>query len=133
MREMEIQHDKMQKSYLNVYKAFMKYEDIAVDYFASSDIEKRTLTHPAAAAIDQQVLDAYGPFKFKNPYREAYVWIKGELLDTKGMLDAFSSFENVLNAKRKLIAKRREDIEELEKLNNNKTSLRNFFRSTENK
>ena len=79
------------------------------------------------------MLDAYGPFKFKNPYREAYVWIKGELLDTKGMLDAFSSFENVLNAKRKLIAKRREDIEELEKLNNNKTSLRNFFRSTENK
>ena len=39
MREMEIQHDRMQKSYLNVYKAFMKYEDIAVDYFANSDVE----------------------------------------------------------------------------------------------
>jgi len=79
------------------------------------------------------VLEAYGSEKFKNPYREAYTWIKGELLDTKGMLDAFASFDNVLNAKRKLTQKRREDMEELEKLNTNKTSLRNFFRSTENK
>ena len=133
MREMEIQHDRMQKSYLGIYKAYMKYEDIAVDYFADSDVDKRILTHPAAAAIDQAVVDAYGPYKFKNPYREAYTWIKGELLDTKGMLDAFTSFENVLNARKKLIQKRREDMEELEKLNTNQTSLRNFFRSTENK
>jgi hypothetical protein len=64
----------------------MKYEDIAVDYFTDSDMSKRSLTHPNVGDIKQKVVDAHE--QLKNPYKDAYIWVKGEQLDMKGMLDA---------------------------------------------
>jgi hypothetical protein len=46
VKEMVSHHDKMQDNYLRMYLAFMKYEDIAVDYFSDCDVSTRLMTHP---------------------------------------------------------------------------------------
>lgn len=33
---------------------------------------------------------------WKNPFRDAYIWLKGELLDIKGMADALAGREHVV-------------------------------------
>jgi len=74
----------------------MKYEDIAVDYFADSDSTKRSLTHPAVGDTKEKVTDFNS--QLKNPYKDSYVWIRGEQLDMKGMLDALVGRENVMRS-----------------------------------
>jgi len=34
LKEMSTHHEKMKDNYLRMYYSFMKYEDLAVDYFA---------------------------------------------------------------------------------------------------
>ena len=72
----------------------MKYEEIAVDYFSDCDVNQRTLTKPEAGDVKQNVIDTFG--NIKNPYRESLVWLMGEQLDMKGMLDALVGRENVM-------------------------------------
>lgn len=122
----------MHRNYHAMYKYYMKYEEIAVDYFADSEADKRILTHPYTGDMEQKINDAYGP-NYKNPYREAYTWIKGELLDTRGMLDAFNSYKKLLDGRSSLIKKRQDDQKELANLNAKKTSMRNFFKSGKSK
>lgn len=72
----------------------MKYEDIAVDYYSDCDVSKRTMTHPGVGDIKQKVVDAFN--QVHNPYADAYVWLKGEQLDMKGLLAALTGRENVM-------------------------------------
>jgi len=51
LKEMTIHHDKLKDNYLRMYYAFMKYEDIAVDYFSDCDVNKRTMTHPGVGDV----------------------------------------------------------------------------------
>lgn len=69
----------------------------------------------------------------KNPYREAYIWLKGELLDVKGIADALAGREHVVKQQTSAMSKKRSDTTELEKLQNNKKSLKNFFKSKNSK
>lgn len=34
--------------------------------------------------------------QWKNPYKDAYIWLKGELLDIKGIADAIAGREHVV-------------------------------------
>ena len=72
----------------------MKYEEIAVDYFSDCDVNERTLTKTEAGDVKQNVIETFG--NIKNPYRESLVWLMGEQLDMKGMLDALVGRENVM-------------------------------------
>jgi hypothetical protein len=94
LKEMVIHHDKLKDNYLRMYYAFMKYEDIAVDYFSDCDVNKRSMTHPGVGDVKQKVVDAYN--QVNNPFRDAYIWIKGEQLDMKGMLDALIGREGIM-------------------------------------
>ena len=57
---MEITQDKLQKSYLDIHFAFMKYEEIAVDFFSNEDHDKRILTHFKNGDIETKVKETYG-------------------------------------------------------------------------
>lgn len=46
---------------------------------------------------------------WKNPYRDAYYWIKGELLDIKGMNDALLGREQVVKMLSATESKKRSD------------------------
>ena len=83
MKEMDNHGKSQHENYQRMYTAFMKYEDIALEYFSDSDSNKRVLTHPNAGDVTQKVKDAHD--QIKNPYTDAYIWIRGEQLDMKGM------------------------------------------------
>lgn len=52
----------------------------------------------------------------KNPYRDAYYWLKGELLDIKGMNEALMGREQVVKMLSNTESKKRSDQTELEKM-----------------
>lgn len=131
LKEMVIHHDKLKDNYLRMYYAFMKYEDIAVDYFSDCDVNKRTMTHPGVGDVKQKVVDAYN--QVNNPFRDAYIWIKGEQLDMKGMLDALLGREGIMRMQINSENQRRTDQNEVDKLDMGKTSFKNFFKSKDSK
>lgn len=131
MKEMVGHHDKLKDNYLRMYYAFMKYEDIAIDYFSDCDVSKRTMTHPGVGDTKQKVVDAFN--QVNNPYSDAYIWLKGEQLDMKGMLDGLIGRENVMRQQIAAEQKRRDNQLELDKLEMGKTSFKNFFKSKDSK
>lgn len=46
---------------------------------------------------------------WKNPYREAYIWLKGELIDIKGINDALAGREAVVKNQGMVMSKKRSD------------------------
>lgn len=74
----------------------MKFEDTAVDYFADGDIQQKTLTHPGFGDSKSKISETIT--LFKNPFREVYLWSKGEHLDIQGMIDAMNGRETVVKA-----------------------------------
>jgi len=46
---------------------------------------------------------------WKNSYRDMYIWLKGELLDIKGMADAIAGRERVCKMQMETEQKRRSD------------------------
>jgi len=70
---------------------------------------------------------------YKSPFSEAALWIKGEMLDIQGMIDAIKGREAVMKKQIACENKRRDDQEELEKLSLGKTTLKSFFKSKSGK
>ena len=48
----------MHDSYRQVNTFFMKYEDLAVDYFADGDIHCRTMTHPGVEDVKTKLTES---------------------------------------------------------------------------
>jgi len=55
---------------------------------------KRILTHPSGGDMKERIDTTCKGFK--NPYRDMYIWVKGELLDIQGIIDALAGREMVL-------------------------------------
>ena len=77
----------------------MKFEDTAIDYYGEGDRTHRNLTHPAAGDMKTKIVDSVS--SWKNPYKDGYIWIKGELLDTKGMIDAMNGRDECIRSMNK--------------------------------
>ena len=69
-------HDKGQTKLM---KALMKYEDVGIAFYAFDDPNMRLLTHPSNEELTKDLEKA--ETEQKNPYRDAYIFIKGEYLD----------------------------------------------------
>jgi len=118
----------MTRAYINMYKGFLKYEEIAVDYFSDSDAECRILTHFMVGDVKEKVVKAFKT-DYKNPYRQSYIWLKGELLEIAGMIGSMNSYEGLIKKQKIVQKKKEEDQSELGNLYSNKTSIKNFFQS----
>jgi hypothetical protein len=57
-------------------------------------LTKRILTHPSIDDIKEKIDITHG--SWKNSYKDAYVWLKAELLDIKGAADALAGREHVV-------------------------------------
>lgn len=120
----------MEKGYTNyerMYANFLKYEDTCLDFYADGEISQRALTHPGATETKESI----GPTikQWKNPYREAYIWIKGELLDLLGARDAMDGREKVVEQQQALESKKKDKQTELEKMSLGKTTMKSLFKS----
>ena len=105
----------------------MKYEDIGLAYESDQDYKKRTLTHPDSEDLKERIEKSSK--KWKNPYREAYIWLKGEFLDVSGMYDGLQGREGVMKAQLNTEQKKRDDQKELDKLALGKTTMKSIFKS----
>lgn len=100
--------DEQDASYVSIMNSLQKYEDNNVDFYCDSDIQKRVLTHPETnGEIKEKVESTYR--SLKNPFREAYMVLKGELLDLKGMADALQGREQVVKMQSSTESKKRSD------------------------
>jgi len=72
----------------------MKYEDQNIEFYSDSDLTKRILTHPSSGDMTERLDNTHKGWK--NPYRDMYIWLKGELLDIHGVVDAIAGRESVL-------------------------------------
>lgn len=109
----------------------IKYEDNNVEYYSESDINKKILSNPGIGDMKGQMDLTHK--QWKNPFREAYLWLKGELLDLKGINEALLGREQVVKMQAATESKKRSDQVELEKLSQGKQTLKTFFKSKSSK
>lgn len=110
-----------------VFKSMMKFEDVAIDFYADGDPKVLHLTHAGSTGLVEMLDETIT--SFQNPFAECDIWIRGELLDIQGMIDAMQGKTYI---EKKLIeceGKRRDDQSELDKISGGKTTLRSFFKS----
>lgn len=109
-----------------LYDLMMQYEHSAVEYFSDNTMEARSLTHPRAGDLKESVTNTTQ--QYKNPFLEAALWIRGEMLDIAGMLNALKGRELVAKRQQVCESKKRDDQDELEKLSQGKTTLKSFYK-----
>lgn len=85
----------------------MTYEASALEYFSENEMNARVLTHPKAGDLSETLTTMVGAFK--NPFLEAAVWIKGEMLDIAGMLNAMKGREIVMKRQLTTEGRKRDD------------------------
>jgi hypothetical protein len=127
---MKVYMNSVEKSfsqYERLYANLLKYEDTCLDFYADGEISQRALTHPGATETKESIAPTIK--QWKNPYREAYIWIKGELLDLLGARDAMDGREKVVEGQQELEAKKKSKQTELEKMSLGKTTMKSFFKS----
>jgi len=109
-------------------ESLIAYEDANVDYYSDQNVEKRLFTNGSNANFKEQLELTYQGFR--NPYREAYIWLKGELLDLKGLNDAMLGRDAVIKAQGNTEQKRIADMSELDKRRAGKKTLKSVFKSS---
>jgi sorting nexin-1/2 len=120
-------HKANAEDYKALYTLMMQYEQQALEYFSENEMNSRVLTHPKAGEFGETLQPVVQ--NFKNPFLEAAIWIKGEMLDIAGMLNAMKGRDLVMKRQLATEGKKRDDQEELEKLSLGKTTLKSFFKS----
>mmetsp|Transcript_15928 Transcript_15928/g.24608 ORF Transcript_15928/g.24608 Transcript_15928/m.24608 type:complete len:146 (+) Transcript_15928:960-1397(+) len=96
LKQMVETRDKNDKAQSELMDQLMKFEDIGIAYYSDQDYNQRVLTHPSCSELKDKV-EQTGR-KVKNPYRDAYLWLKGEFLDVQGMYDCLQGREGVMKA-----------------------------------
>lgn len=88
------ERDALDLNYKALINNLMRYEDTNIEYYSDSDLTKRIVTHPEVGDFKEKIESTQKGWT--NPYRDAYIWIKGELLDIKGISDALIGRETVV-------------------------------------
>lgn len=128
MEKIREEHDKGQTKLM---KTLMKYEDVGIAFYAFDDPNMRVLTHPNNEELTKE-LDKSEKAQ-RNPYRDAYIWIKGEYLDLQGMLDCLQGREVVMKHQLECEKKIVTSQNKVDSLKANKMSMTTFWKSKSTK
>ena len=105
----------------------MAFEDMCVDFYSDGDRTKRILSHPVAQELPTKITENIE--KWRNPFKEAWLGLRRELLDVKSMMNAMNGRATLEQTQTKAEQKQREKKTELEKMTLGKTTLKSFFKS----
>ena len=119
----DLSHQHYKKIYLNM----MAFEDLAIDAYSDGDRTKRILSHPVAQDLPVKIAENIE--KWRNPFKDAYMQLRNELLNIKSMMNAMQGRINQEVLMTKTEAKQRDKKTELEKMTLGKTTLKSFFKS----
>ena len=127
LKEISLVKEKEMKDLTSVVFQLMNFEDTAFPYYSNEDASKRILTNPKREDLKEQLHK--NSVQVKNPYQEAYIWLKGELLDLKGLQDCLQRNDGVQLALNATEQKKKDDLESIEKLHQGKTTLKSLFKN----
>ena len=96
LKGMQTVREKQDKAQADLLQNLMKFEDVGMSYYSDQDYNKRVLTHPNADNLKERIESSTG--KWKNPYKDAYIWLKGEVLDVTGMQNGLDGRESVMKS-----------------------------------
>mgnify|MGYP006110993503 CR=1 FL=1 len=65
----------------------------------------------------------------KNPFRDAYLWIKGELMDLEGMVHSYSGLENLKKQRKAICDMKIKQQQEVDAMKDGKKTLKSLFKS----
>ena len=66
----------------------MAFEDMAIDCYSDGDRTKRVLSHPIAQEFPVKIAENIE--KWRNPFKDAWMTLRGEVLDLKAMMNAMA-------------------------------------------
>ena len=127
MKMMSGVRDKADQNQTELLGQLMQFEDVGIAYYSEQDYNKRVLTHPNSQDLQEKIETTAK--KWKNPYTEAYLWLKGEFLDVQGMYEGLQGRESVMKHQINTEQKKRDDQKELGKLNEGKKTMKSIFKS----
>jgi len=122
--------EQQNSAYAQIVASVTKYEDNNIEYYSESDVSRKIITNPVTEFIDRYQNQIKS---LKNPFKEGYYWLKGELLDLKGLQQAMAGRDAVVRKLADAESKKRSDIVEHEKLSQGKTTLKSLFKSKSGK
>lgn len=120
-------YDQSHQHYKKIYLNLMAFEDMAIDCYSDGDRTKRVLSHPIAQDLPTKITENIE--KWRNPFRETWMTLRGEVLDIKSMMNAMSGRTSQEVLQTKAESKQRDKKTELEKMTLGKTTLKSFFKS----
>lgn len=109
----------------------IKYEDVGIAFYGNDDYNQRVYTHPNNQDLKTKFETCER--KIRNPYREAYIWIKGECLNLQGMLECLRGREMVMEHQLNLEKKIVSEQSKANSLKSGKTTITNFWKSKSSK
>lgn len=133
LKKMLKTREEQDASYYTILNALTRYEDNNIEYYSDGNPSRRVLTHPDANGETKEKVMHTFKQTLRNPYAEAYLVIKGELLDLRGISDALMGREQVVKQLSATESKKRSDQQEMEKLSQGKTTLKSIFKSAKSK
>lgn len=71
----------------------LEFEDMAIDSLSDGDRTKRVLSHPIAQELPTKIAENIE--KWRNPFKDAWLGLRGEVLDLKAMMNAMNGRTNV--------------------------------------
>lgn len=115
----------------SIIEELIKYEQNNTDFYSGQVEEEKLFAKGDMEEVKQTVENSYS--LYRNPFRDAYYWLKGELLDLHGLNDALTGRDQVIKAQGNLEQKRITDMQELDKRKAGKTTLKSVFKSADSK
>lgn len=108
LKKMIETREQLNTAYTQIVQSITKYEDNNVEYYSESDVSRKIITNPVTGL---EFVEKYNNQikSLKNPYRETYYWLKGELLDLSGLQQAMQGREAVVKKLSEAEAKKRSD------------------------
>lgn len=126
-RKYSVNFDASHAHYKKIYINLMAFEDMCIDFYSDGDRTKRILSHPIAQELPTKITENIE--KWRNPFKEAWLGLRRELLDIKSMMNAMNGRAMLETTQTKAEQKQREKKTELEKMTLGKTTLKSFFKS----
>lgn len=88
MRKYSVNYEQSHQHYKKIYLNMMAFEDMSIDAYSDGDRTKRILSHPIAQDLPQKITDNIE--KWRNPFKDAWMMLRGEMLDVKAMMNALN-------------------------------------------
>lgn len=119
-----------------IFTSFGKYEERNFTYVNEKpEIQVKALNRMIIGGQQNELMADFAKAhdQLRNPFSSVFYWIKGQVTDVKAMRDALSSRENIISVIQKIRSKRSSVQRELENSMNGRTTLKTFFKSSNEK